>query len=76
MNKRKAFLMQMIFEISKVYKTPGEKWTLDEIALLLCFLSKLKRRSLLLDLAGGYGRVSRIFLDHGHNVVLLDLSIN
>ncbi len=76
MNERKAFLAQAAFEAMRAYEVPGEEWSLDEIELLPRFLSELREESLLLDLAGGYGRVSHRLLDYGHRVVLLDLSIH
>jgi len=66
----------MVLEALRAYEIPGEKWTLDEVELLPRFLSELRERSLLLDLAGRYGRVSRVLLNHGHHVVLLDLSFH
>lgn len=74
MNERKAFLARMTLEVMEAYEVPGEEWTPDEVELLPRFLSMLKNKPLLLDLAGGYGRITRVLLNHGHNVVLLDLS--
>ncbi len=76
MNKRKKFLIQMIKESMKPYEIPGEEFTVDEIKLLPKFISNLKENSLILDLAGGYGRITKILLNNNFRVVLLDLSIN
>ena len=67
------FLAAMFLEAMKPYKEPGEEWTADEKELLPVFKSRL-RGDLILDLAGGYGRVSKELLDAGLRVVILDLS--
>ena len=75
-NSRKRFLLKMIREAMIPYEHPGEEWSVDEKEFLPFFLTSLKPNSLILDLAGGYGRVTPWLIGKGNHVVLADLSIH
>ena len=73
-SSRRRFLLKMIKEAMIPYEHPGEEWSLDEKEFLPLFMKILRPNSLILDLAGGYGRVTPHLVADGNRVVLADLS--
>jgi ubiquinone/menaquinone biosynthesis C-methylase UbiE len=74
--KRKRFLAEMSLETMKPYESPGEEWSEDEKEFLPVFVKSVGRDRLVLDLAGGYGRVTRLLMENRRQVILADLSIH
>jgi SAM-dependent methyltransferase len=74
--RRRDFLDTMLQEAIKPYDHPGEEWTEDEKEFLPLFIGMIKPKDLILDLGGGYGRVTPYLLEVGTRVVLADLSIH
>lgn len=75
-SKRRLFLAKMFKEAMRPYEIPGEQWTKDEKEFLPEFIGLLKRASLILDLAGGYGRITPYLRENENKVVIADLSIH
>jgi hypothetical protein len=75
-SKRKVFLAKMFKEAMKPYEHPKEEWSEDEKEFLPLFKDLLGRNKLVLDLAGGYGRVTPCLTENDNSAVLADLSIN
>ncbi|MGQ9507096.1 MAG: class I SAM-dependent methyltransferase [Candidatus Bathycorpusculaceae bacterium] len=75
-SKRRAFLARMFMDAMVPYERPGEEWSDDEREFLPTFMQILGCNRLVLDLAGGYGRVTPYLLENGNIVVLADLSIH
>jgi SAM-dependent methyltransferase len=73
---RKEFLAKMFEEALKAYERPGEEWSEDEKEFLPIFTRLVEFNRLILDLAGGYGRVTPYLLEGGNIVVLGDLSLH
>jgi ubiquinone/menaquinone biosynthesis C-methylase UbiE len=73
--KRKSFLAKLFREVRKCYQKPGEEWSEDEKEFLPVFLRKIGENKLILDLAGGYGRVTP-HLSAKNSVVLADFSFH
>jgi ubiquinone/menaquinone biosynthesis C-methylase UbiE len=73
---RKSFLAMMFLESMRPYELPGEEWSADEMEFLPDFVKSISSNGLVLDLAGGYGRVTSLMVDKGKLVVLTDLSIH
>jgi SAM-dependent methyltransferase len=74
--RRRDFLDTMLQEAIKPYDHPGEEWTEDEKEFLPLFVRMIKPKDLILDLGGGYGRVTPYVLKVDTCVVLADLSIH
>lgn len=72
--ERKEFLAKMFREAMKPYEHPGEEWSEDEKEFLPVFMHLVGSNRLILDLAGGYGRVTPYPMEGGNVVVLGDLS--
>jgi ubiquinone/menaquinone biosynthesis C-methylase UbiE len=66
----------MFLEAMRPYEFPGEEWSEDEKEFLPVFVKSARPDGLVLDLAGGYGRVTGLLVDKGKQVVLADLSIH
>lgn len=75
-SRRKEFLTRMFKEAMKPYEHPGEEWSEDEKEFLPLFIHLMGRNKLVLDLAGGYGRVTPYLMENNNSVVLADLSIH
>ena len=75
-SRRKRFLARMFRESLKPYECPAEEWSEDEREFLPVFMRLVRRNSLILDLAGGYGRVTPYLMKNENHVVLADLSIH
>lgn len=75
-SKRKEFLAKLFKEVRKVYQEPGEEWSEDEKEFLPEFLMVVKENKLVLDLAGGYGRVTPYLMSKNNSVILADLSLH
>jgi ubiquinone/menaquinone biosynthesis C-methylase UbiE len=75
-SRRKEFLARMFKEAMKPYEYPGEEWTEDEKEFLPIFTHLIGSSKLVLDLAGGYGRVTTHLMDNSNTVVLADLSLH
>jgi ubiquinone/menaquinone biosynthesis C-methylase UbiE len=75
-SERKRFLATMFKEAMKPYEHPGEQWNEGEKEFLPIFTNLVTQNSLILDLAGGYGRVSLRLMQNENHVVLTDLSIH
>jgi len=73
-SRRKKFLAKMFLEALKAYECPGEEWSEDEKEFLPIFTRLLGSGRLVLDLAGGYGRVTPHLIVGNNTVVLGDLS--
>lgn len=73
---RREFLLRMFEEAMRAYACFGEEWSEDEKELLPLFRRILGFRKLVLDLAGGYGRVTPYLMDGENFVVLADLSMH
>ncbi len=71
---RKEFLLRMFMEAVRAYERPGEEWGEDEKEFLPIFIHLLGSDRLVLDLAGGYGRVTPYLMVNNNTVVLGDLS--
>lgn len=71
---RKEFLAKMLWEALKAYEFPGEEWSEDEKEFLPIFMHLLGSGRLVLDLAGGYGRVTPHLMEGNNTAVLGDLS--
>jgi len=71
---RKEFLLRMFMEAVRAYERPGEEWGEDEKEFLPIFMHLLGSDRLVLDLAGGYGRVTPYLMVNNNTVVLGDLS--
>jgi SAM-dependent methyltransferase len=74
--RRRDFLDTMLQEAIKPYEHPGEQWSEDEKEFLPLFVRMIKPKDLILDLSGGYGRVTPYLLRVNNRVVLADLSIH
>jgi SAM-dependent methyltransferase len=74
--RRKSFLTRMFLEAMEPYEFPWEEWSEDETEFLPLFARSVRPDGLVLDLAGGYGRVSSLLVDNGKRVALADLSIH
>jgi ubiquinone/menaquinone biosynthesis C-methylase UbiE len=74
-SKRKRFLAKLFREVRKVYQKPEEEWSEDEKELLPSFLQGVGEDKLVLDLAGGYGRVTPYLMEK-NSVILADLSLH
>jgi len=72
--RRKEFLSRMFAEAMKAYEHPGEEWSEEEREFLPIFMHLLGSNKLILDLAGGYGRVTPHLMVGNNTVVLGDLS--
>jgi ubiquinone/menaquinone biosynthesis C-methylase UbiE len=72
---RKRFLTKMLNEAMRPYEHPGEEWSEDEREFLPNFTRLIGADGLVLDLAGGYGRVTGLLMENERQVVLADLSI-
>jgi len=75
-SKRKEFLARMFKEAMIPYEHLGEEWSEDEKEFLPLFQSLVGRRKLILDLAGGYGRVTPHLMQNNNSVILADLSLH
>ena len=75
-SERRSFLLGMIKEAMIPYECPGEKWSPDEKEFLPIFMDLMKPGSLILDLAGGYGRVTPHLIAERNDVILVDLSVH
>lgn len=75
-SERRRFLFRMIKEAMMPYEHPGEEWSLDEKEFLPAFMHLMAPHSLILDLAGGYGRVTPHLIADRNRVILADLSIH
>ncbi len=73
---RKEFLTKMFGEALKAYEFPGEEWSEDEKEFLPIFTHLVGSNRLILDLAGGYGRVTPYLIEGSNIVVLGDLSLH
>lgn len=58
------------------YGHPGEAWSEDEKEFLPRFMHLMGHNKLILDLAGGYGRVTPYLMKNNNSVVIADLSIH
>jgi ubiquinone/menaquinone biosynthesis C-methylase UbiE len=58
------------------YEHPGEAWSEDEKDFLPIFMRLVGRNRRVLDLAGGYGRVTPYLVANSNSVILADLSIH
>jgi SAM-dependent methyltransferase len=74
--RRRDFLDTMLREAMKAYEHPGEEWSEDEKEFLPLFVGMVKPKDLILDLGGGYGRVTAYLLRVDSRVVIADLSIH
>lgn len=77
-SKRKGFLTRLfrdVRDVRKCYQKPEEEWSEDEKEFLPVFLQKIGRNKLILDLAGGYGRVTPHLLAK-NSVILADFSFH
>jgi methylase of polypeptide subunit release factors len=74
--RRKSFLARMFLEAMRPYEFPGEEGSEDEIEFLPVFMKSIRSNGLVLDLAGGYGRVTSLLVGERKRVVLTDLSIH
>lgn len=74
--KRERFLAEMFKEAMIPYEHPEEEWSEDERELLPVFMHLIGSNKLVLDLAGGYGRVTPHFMDNNNTVILADLSLH
>jgi len=74
--KRRSFLARMFREAMKPYEHPREEWSEDEKEFLPLFMDMTKHKGLILDLGGGYGRVTPYLLAGDNQVVLADLSFH
>jgi len=75
-SRRKEFLIRMFKEAMKPYEHPGEEWSEDEKEFLPVFMHLIGSDKLVLDLAGGYGRVTPYLMENNNTVVLADLSLH
>ena len=67
----------MLLEAMRPYEFPGEEWSQDEKEFLPVFLKSMGPNGLVLDLAGGYGRVTGLLVNRGSRATILaDLSIH
>jgi SAM-dependent methyltransferase len=71
---RKEFQAKMFEEALKAYECPGGEWSEDEKEFLPIFTRLVGFNNLVLDLAGGYGRVTPYLMQDDNIVVLGDLS--
>jgi len=58
------------------YEHPGEEWSEDEKEFLPLFQNLIGHKKLVLDLAGGYGRVTPHLMQNNNFVILADLSLH
>jgi ubiquinone/menaquinone biosynthesis C-methylase UbiE len=75
-SRRKQFLLRMFKEAMKPYECPEEEWCEDEKEFLSVFMRLIGSNKLVLDLAGGYGRVVPYLMENNNTVVLADLSLH
>jgi ubiquinone/menaquinone biosynthesis C-methylase UbiE len=75
-SRRNEFLIRMFKEAMKPYEYPGEEWSEDEKEFLPVFMNLIGSNKLVLDLAGGYGRVTPYLMKNNNTVVLADLSLH
>lgn len=75
-SRRKEFLARMFKEAMKPYECPGEEWSEDEKEFLPVFIHLIGSNKLVLDLAGGYGRITPYLMENNNSVVLADLSLH
>jgi ubiquinone/menaquinone biosynthesis C-methylase UbiE len=75
-SRRRSFLTRMFREAMIPYEHPMEEWTEDEKEFLPIFVDLIGHNKLVLDLAGGYGRVTLHLLENDNAVILADLSIH
>jgi ubiquinone/menaquinone biosynthesis C-methylase UbiE len=73
-SRRKEFLAKMFEEAIRAYEHPGEEWSEDEVEFIPIFTDLVGSDKVVLDLAGGYGRVSPYLIKNNNTVVLGDLS--
>jgi len=73
--KREKFLARLFREVRKIYQKPGEEWSEDEKEFLPVFLQNVGRNKVILDLAGGYGRVTPHLMAK-NSVILADFSFH
>jgi ubiquinone/menaquinone biosynthesis C-methylase UbiE len=75
-SRRNEFLAMMSKEAMKPYECPGEEWNEDEKEFLPIFVKLIGSNKLILDLAGGYGRITPYLMKNNNNVILADLSLH
>jgi len=75
-SRRKEFLAMMFKDAMKPYEYPREEWNEDEKEFLPVFMRLIGSNKLVLDLAGGYGRVAPHLMENNNTVVLADLSLH
>lgn len=75
-SRRKKFLARMFEEAMIPYEKPREEWSKDEKEFLPAFMQLIASNKLVLDLAGGYGRITPHLRENNNSVVLADLSIH
>ena len=75
-SRRRKFLSRMFKEAMIPYEHPGEEWSEDEKGFLPLFQNLVGHKKLILDLAGGYGRVTPHLMQNNNFVILADLSLH
>lgn len=75
-SRRERFLIEMFKAAMIPYASPGEEWSEDEMEFLPVFMHLIGSNKLVLDLAGGYGRIAPYLMENNNTVVLADLSLH